>query len=917
MKRLIATLYVLSCALMLVAQVPQMLNYQGVLKNADGTVRPEAEVTVTLEFLSRDEVVYREEHVVKTNAVGYFALKPGTGTATLGAFEYIDWLRTPIVVRTLLDGEVMEESPLSSVPFALMAAHVEGEDAAAARMDSLAAADAALLMRIDTLDRDKHLMQTAIDSLRWKGTGMNAAIDSVAREGMRLQAGLDSLAATTAFYNVTALHPLPAGDYYTLSRACTATPQHVRKPGIILTFRSDSAMWSSYRFASGDTARWGDEAQWTPFGSYANLTLPYAQSAAGTRLQVPLPERKQGLIVSYHAPDGMVNEQYTAVRTDDEAWAADSLWLSLADARDIARIDSALYRMEAGIARMDSAYNALQADMESLATREAWYYTDRMDIFSQVGYIDALGNEVFSTDYVHSPLLPLSPQWVVTTCAGSRCPAVSYFTDEDYSTRIPLASDSTGQGIPGVVTVDLATDDVPQGARYFAVNLLLNNQQEAAVRYRMSVADVTVDNYNYSALSNVFAYIGAYVTYTGEQRVSSRFRHSRFLAIAGNRYKVMSTGMFSATEVAPVVVYYSDSNYASAVGYDIGSVSTNGTTTREIIITENTVPEGANYFIVNWLPTMGSSSVMSGSSTESMLFASVDRLDNLEANQSCYANRKLVTLGDSFTINTGNLGIDWQLLLSQWLGLQWSATETINGVNGKAPMGYGGSWIMPNDKESMSLRCMDVRSYNPDVIILYGGQNDKLDNFKWGSMEDEPFMPSQFFDLSGQEGVSSLQDAIAATADELETPHTDCTVINVKEAGGEKLYYITDASRWNEAEAWCAPADTVSFYAAYKGILQRLCTDNPRAAVYCLTLMQCDYSRYDNSLGSIEEVDALRRRKCEAIKEIAAYYGVQVIDLWNDSGVSRFNAPSLYSDWLHPNVDGYRKLAECVYRSMK
>ena len=84
-----------------------------------------------------------------------------------------------------------------------------------------------------------------------------------------------------------------------------------------------------------------------------------------------------------------------------------------------------------------------------------------------------------------------------------------------------------------------------------------------------------------------------------------------------------------------------------------------------------------------------------------------------------------------------------------------------------------------------------------------------------------------------------------------------------------------------------------------------------------MTLMQCDKSRYDQSLGSWEELDTLRRAKNEAIKEIADYYCVQLIDLWNKSGVTPYNATSLYNDWLHPNQYGYRKLAECIYRSMK
>jgi lysophospholipase L1-like esterase len=84
-----------------------------------------------------------------------------------------------------------------------------------------------------------------------------------------------------------------------------------------------------------------------------------------------------------------------------------------------------------------------------------------------------------------------------------------------------------------------------------------------------------------------------------------------------------------------------------------------------------------------------------------------------------------------------------------------------------------------------------------------------------------------------------------------------------------------------------------------------------------MTLMQCDSTRYDDSLGTWDEVDAMRRAKNEAIKEIADYYGIPVIDLWNKSGITPYNAKSHYKDWLHPNQYGYRRLAECVYRHLK
>ncbi len=867
------------------AQVPQQLNYQGVLKNIDGSIRPDTEASLTIELIQNSTIVYSEVHHIHTNSQGYFSICPGKGEISIGQFDTIDWSITPTTMRSILDGITIAETTLSSVPYALLAHHFDGEKE--------------LVLCIDSLSEHLHNTAIQVDS-------NIVAIDNIYHYTDSIVSSIDSLQQTTNLFNATAEQPLPNGIYHTAVTARNAVPQHIRQEGFIVTYRCDTLNWVSQQFIANDTALWDNHGSWRQYGSHGNYTLPYYENDSLTRIQVPLEYRKQGMIISYYNRSHIVNEQYIATLYENEKWGHNTGWIKLLD-------NSHLLQLDKAIAHIDSVTSTIQSQIEELSNKEAWHFTQHNDLFSQAGGIDYTGKETLDLSVVHTPLIPINEQWVITTYYNDIYPAIAFFSDENYDSFITTTqSDSTTTSEWQLMQYDMSCNAIPSNARYFAINMSLAHQEQILLQQRtpLSQSITTPTQYKFQSISNNFAYIGSYVDCNGKRLNNANMRHTRFMAIEDSPYKISSIGYYSNDTITPIIVFYTDASYDTAVEYDLGQVNNDKTTTRELIVSRETAPSDANYFIVNWAYKRGECSIMKGNSIENIISNSEERISAIEENLSCYANRKLVTIGDSFTTNGGNSGkLLWQEWLMQWLGVTWSKEETITGTNNYMPMGVGGAWIIPNDINSISIRCKDVRRYNPDVIILYGGQNDMFNDCIWGTIDDEPFIPSQVIDLSQNTSISTLEEAIEYSKN-MRRPKS---ILHVN----QKLYYIENDSLWNDITAWVNPYTTISFYAAYKGIVQRLITENPKATLYCLTYMQCNEKQYNFSMGTWEEVTATLKRKCEIVKEVANLYGAQVIDLWNHSGVTPYNANSLYFDWLHPNQFGYRKLAECIYRTLK
>ncbi|MEQ9303061.1 MAG: hypothetical protein RJQ14_04030, partial [Marinoscillum sp.] len=134
MNRIITSFSILLLAIAAMAQSPQNLDYQGILRNTEGEPLANESVTAKFSILSGSSsgaAVYVETQSLTSNAFGLIQAKIGTGTATTGSFASINWSSTTHFINVEIDlGSGFQSfgtSQLSSVPYALYGADEDAD----------------------------------------------------------------------------------------------------------------------------------------------------------------------------------------------------------------------------------------------------------------------------------------------------------------------------------------------------------------------------------------------------------------------------------------------------------------------------------------------------------------------------------------------------------------------------------------------------------------------------------------------------------------------------------------------------------------------------------------------------------------------------------------------------------------------
>ncbi len=108
----------------LVAQSPQGIPYQAVMRNADGSVM--ASSPVNLIFMIHDgtangTVVYQESHSLTSNAQGLVSCVVGNGVVSQGTFAVINWGSGAKFMHVMMGTTDLGTQQMMSVPYALYA----------------------------------------------------------------------------------------------------------------------------------------------------------------------------------------------------------------------------------------------------------------------------------------------------------------------------------------------------------------------------------------------------------------------------------------------------------------------------------------------------------------------------------------------------------------------------------------------------------------------------------------------------------------------------------------------------------------------------------------------------------------------------------------------------------------------------
>jgi hypothetical protein len=115
------TLFLLMCmSFFALAQSPEQFKYQAVIRNTDGTIKANTNVSIDVAILqgsSSGTEVMSETHDVTTNSYGLVSLS--IGSVNSADFPTIDWSAGPYYIEISVDGTTMGTSQLLSVPYAL------------------------------------------------------------------------------------------------------------------------------------------------------------------------------------------------------------------------------------------------------------------------------------------------------------------------------------------------------------------------------------------------------------------------------------------------------------------------------------------------------------------------------------------------------------------------------------------------------------------------------------------------------------------------------------------------------------------------------------------------------------------------------------------------------------------------------
>jgi len=130
MKWLLFYFPLLLCFMTAKGQVPQAVNYQGVVRDLSGNPVPNKNVRLRLSVTAQNQsVYYAEVQDVQTNALGLFAVKIGQGNPVNGSFANIPWSSGEKLLKVEIDVNggsnfqlLGQPETLVSVPYALQAA---------------------------------------------------------------------------------------------------------------------------------------------------------------------------------------------------------------------------------------------------------------------------------------------------------------------------------------------------------------------------------------------------------------------------------------------------------------------------------------------------------------------------------------------------------------------------------------------------------------------------------------------------------------------------------------------------------------------------------------------------------------------------------------------------------------------------
>lgn len=126
------------------------------------------------------------------------------------------------------------------------------------------------------------------------------------------------------------------------------------------------------------------------------------------------------------------------------------------------------------------------------------------------------------------------------------------------------------------------------------------------------------------------------------------------------------------------------------------------------------------------------------------------------------------------------------------------------------------------------------------------------------------------------------------------------------------IFIGTNDFRYNKKLGKLGEYDEKTFIGGYEMLIEKILSSNPYIDLVLITPMQRTKDGYDinftNKVGS-KLIDYVN-----GIKDLGEKYSLPVLDLYSISGINTQTMNVYTRDNLHPNKNGYKRIAEKMYR---
>lgn len=110
-------------------------------------------------------------------------------------------------------------------------------------------------------------------------------------------------------------------------------------------------------------------------------------------------------------------------------------------------------------------------------------------------------------------------------------------------------------------------------------------------------------------------------------------------------------------------------------------------------------------------------------------------------------------------------------------------------------------------------------------------------------------------------------------------------------------------------------ATPTTFAESYVIMMDKMVKQYKNADIFCFTLIEGSVWQGQYWLAYRDSPYKLKQY-CDVIKQVAAYYGAEVVDLYTESGITMYNVASLTHDHVHPNTLGMDAISRVFEKAL-